>query len=134
MLSNIISIIALLVAFFSFGFTLFQYRRSQSISKLQKVNEVLTFAFSLRSKSQDLRDFIGRTDDIDEQDKFFDKFDLITEVIASKAISNPKFQSSEVYKMEARLLGLDLELNLLNKQIKKIARFNEEVAELEANS
>lgn len=134
MLSNIVSILALLVAIASLGFTYFQFRRLQSVSKLQKANEVSMFAFQLRRRSQELREFIGRTDDVDEQDDILDSVDLITEYVTSKALSNPKLQYGDIYKMENKLLGLNLELDLLRKQIEEQARFNKEVAEFKASN
>ncbi|MCG3748857.1 hypothetical protein EXA20_18260, partial [Vibrio cincinnatiensis] len=108
--SIILSSIALVVSVASFSFSLFQFNRNQSINKLEKINDTLKVAFELRLKSQDLRNLIDISDDIDSYEKEIERLNSVCEN-ASKVLNNPRTKTSEVYAVEQELLKTTLEFD-----------------------
>lgn len=88
-------------------------------------------AFDLRRLSQDLRNLIAITDDIDDMEEFFQAIDSVSEELLKNALRNPKISLSNVYKAQQKISDLRLELDLLHKQVLETKRFNDEVAEYE---
>ncbi|MCG3738264.1 hypothetical protein EXA16_18550 [Vibrio cincinnatiensis] len=129
--SIILSSIALVVSVASFSFSLFQFNRNQSINKLEKINDTLKVAFELRLKSQDLRNLIDISDDIDSYEKEIERLNSVCEN-ASKVLNNPRTKTSEVYAVEQELLKTTLEFDLLSKQINEQIRFNIECREFDS--
>ncbi|EII3094222.1 hypothetical protein ACOB3W_003561 [Vibrio cholerae] len=129
--SIILSSIALVVSVASFSFSLFQFNRNQSIKKLEKINDTLKVAFELRLKSQDLRNLIDISDDIDSYEKEIESLNSVCEN-ASKVLNNPRTKTSEVYIVEQELLKTTLEFDLLSKQIHEQIRFNIECHEFDS--
>ena len=119
-----------MVSVASFSFSLFQFHRNQSINKLEKINDTLKVVFELRLKSQDLRNLIDITDDIDSYEKEIEFLNSACES-ASKILNNPKTKSSQVYVVEQEFLKVTLEFDLLSKQINEQIRFNIECREFD---
>jgi hypothetical protein len=74
-----ISIAAILISLASFGFNLYQYRNSRDLRRLEKTNEVLQKAYLIRRTSQDLRDKLNSTDDVDTFDHLLDSIEVAIE-------------------------------------------------------
>jgi len=127
----IISIIAIIVSMISLAFSFYQYKNNQLVQKLEKSNAVLKHSYNLRKLSQDLRNKVNITDDIDDYNSLLDIFDESLENQLSAILNNVDVSLSDVFKIETALLSLDLEFDLLVKQINESIRFNEEVAEFE---
>ena len=127
----IISIVALCISIAGFGFSIYQWRKNSYIKNSEKIHEVTLEAFDLRRLSQDLRNLIAITDDIDDMEEFFQAIDSVSEELLKNALRNPKISLSNVYKAQQKISDLRLELDLLHKQVLETKRFNDEVAEYE---
>jgi len=128
--SIIISSIALIISVATFLFTLFQFRRNQSLKKLEKTNEIMNNAFELRRSSEKLKHLVEMTDDIDSHDEALDVINELTENI-HKVLNNPKTTVSEIYEAEQRLLKTTLNFDLLGMQVNEQIRFNKECYEFD---
>ena len=123
-----ISIAALVLSLGGFLFSLFQYRSHQRVKKLEKMNEVMQKGFNLRMASQDLRDLIGRSDDVDSQDELLDAIDGIFESAFAESMARPDTTLAQVYELERRIMAQSLELNLISKLVREQVRSNDESA------
>lgn len=127
----VISIVALCISIAGFGFSIFQWRKSSFIKIAEKSHEVTLEAFALRRSSQDLRNLIAITDDIDDIEDFLQELDSVSEKTLKSTLRNPNVSLREVYMAQQEISGLRLELDLFHKQVLEAKRFNEEVAEYE---
>lgn len=127
----VISIVALCISIAGFAFSVYQWKKSAFIKNAEKVHEVTQEAFELRRSSQDLRNLIGVTDDIDDMEELLQATDSASEKLLKNALRNRKTSLRDVYKAQLRIADMRLELDLLHKQILEAKRFNEEVAEYE---
>jgi len=127
----LISIVALCISIAGFGFSIFQWRKSSFIKIAEKTHEVTLEAFALRRSSQDLRNLIAITDDIDDMEYFLQELDSVSEKMLKSTLRNPSINLSEVYMAQQKISDLRLELDLLHKQVEVAKRFNEEATEYE---
>ncbi|MES2360896.1 MAG: hypothetical protein V4646_03755 [Pseudomonadota bacterium] len=89
-------------------------------------------AQDLRRKSEDLKHKIESTDDVDDCSVLLATVNAFAEeVIPKLALSNER-TLNDLFQMEHHLLSLELEIDLLHKQVIEVGRFNEEVREYEA--
>lgn len=128
-----ISIIAIVISLASLAFNLYQFKSTKNLKRLEKCNEVLHQAFLLRKLSQDLRNKINVTDDIDDYDHVLDSLDTAIESQFAKLLENTDLSLQDIFELETKLLGLDLELDLLSKQIDAQIDFNNQVKIVTAN-
>lgn len=121
-----ISIIAIVISLASLAFNLYQFKSTKNLKRLEKCNEVLHRAFLLRKLSHDLRKKISATDGIDDCNDVLDRLDMAIESQFAKLLENTDVSLQDLFKLETKLLGLDLELDLLSKQIDiQIDRFQQ---------
>ncbi|WP_156782017.1 hypothetical protein [Acidihalobacter aeolianus] len=126
----IISIVALCISIAGFGFSIYQWKKNSFIKSAEKAHEVTLEAFELRRSSQDLRDLIAVTDDIDDMEGFLRAIDKVSEELLN-ALRNPRISLVDAYKAQQKISDLRLELDLLHKQVLEVKRLNNEVAEHE---
>lgn len=122
-----VSLTAIVISIASFVFTLYQYRKDQNNIQSSKASEVLRKGFSLRKASQILRDKISVTDDIDDCDALLDIIDYFTESTLPKILNKKNVSVQSIYKLQKELLALELEFDLLVKQINVVIDFNAEL-------
>jgi hypothetical protein len=122
-----ISIVAILISLGSLAFNLYQFRNTRNLRMLEKSNEVLHRAFLLRKLSQDLRNKISVTDDVPDMDHVLDGLDKAIESGYGRILSSRKLSPQDIFELERHLLELDLEYDLLSKQVDVLADFNNEV-------
>ena len=127
----IISIVALCISIAGFGFSIYQWKKNSFIKSAEKAHEVTLEAFELRRSSQDLRNLIAVTDDIEDMEEFLQATDTVSEELLKNALRNPKISLSDVYKAQQKISDFRLELELLHKQVLEAKRFNDELAEYE---
>lgn len=128
-----ISIIAIVISLASLAFNLYQFKNTKKLRRLEKCNEVLHRAFLLRKLSQDLRNKISVTDDIDDYDHVLDPLDMAIESQFAKLLENTDVPLQDIFALETKLLSLDLEFDLLSKQIDIQIDFNNQVKAVTAN-
>lgn len=132
-----ISIIAIAISLASLAFNLYQFKSTKKLRRLEKCNDVLHRAFLLRKLSQDLRNEISVTDDIDDYDHVLDLLDMAIESQFAKLLGNTDVPLQDIFALETKLLGLglglDLEFDLLSKQIDMQIDFNNQVKVVTAN-
>lgn len=122
-----ISIIAILISLGSLAFNLYQFRTTRKLRLLEKANDVSHRAFLLRKLSQDLRNKVSVTDDVPDMDYMLDRLDNAIESGYGKLLSSEKLSIQDAFELERHLLELDLEYDLLSKQVDVQANFNNEV-------
>ncbi|GAA3945712.1 hypothetical protein [Allohahella marinimesophila] len=127
----VISIVALCISIFGLAFSVYQWKRSAFIKSSEKAHEVTQEAFELRRSSEDLRNLIGVTEDIDDMEELLQSIDSVSEELLKNALRNPKTSLRDVYRAQQRISDTRLEVDLLHKQVLEARRFNEEVAEHE---
>ena len=128
-----ISIIAIVISLVSLAFNLYQFKSTKNLKRLEKCNEVLHRAFLLRKLSNDLRKKISATDGIDDCNDVLDRLDMAIESQFAKLLENTDVSLQDLFKLETKLLGLDLELDLLSKQIDIQIDFNNQEKTVTAN-
>ena len=93
---------------------------------------MIRVAQELRRKSEDLKHKIDATDHAPNGADFLAKINACVEKsVPSLALSNER-SLKELFEMEQHLLSLELEVDLLYKQVVELGRFNEEFREFEA--
>jgi hypothetical protein len=122
-----ISIAAILISLASFAFNLYQFKNTKNLKRLEKSNEVLQQAFLLRKASQELRDRINVTDDIENLDHLLIPMNMTIETQFGKMLANPDVSIQDVFMIENKLIKLDLQLHLLSKQVDVKIDFNNQV-------
>ncbi len=122
-----ISIAAILISLASLAFNLYQFKNTKNLKRLEKSNEVLQQAFLLRKASQELRDRINVTDDIEDLDHLLIPMNMTIETQFGKMLANPDVSIQDVFTIENKLIELDLQLHLLSKQVDVQIDFNNQV-------
>ena len=126
-MTTVTAIAALLISIASFSFTIYQYRILHQIRAGEKASTLLRFAHDLRRKSEDLKYKVESTDGVPDFSGFLIKVNtLVEQGIGSLALSR-KLSWDELQKLEQKLFLLELEIDLLYKQIVEVDRFNKEV-------
>lgn len=130
--TTVIAIVALVISIASLAFGVYQYRILHRVRMSEKATALVRLAQDLRRKSEDLKHLIGCTDDVDDRSELLAKVnDFVDEVVPKLALSKER-SLEELFEIEQHLLSLELEIDLLHKQIAEVGRFNEEVREYEA--
>ena len=126
-MTTTIAVIALLISVASFAFGIYQYRILHQVRISEKATSIVRFAHDLRRKSEDLKNLIESTDHVDDYAEFLSKFNgLIENGILQ--ITTPKAASLKTLaRIEQLFLPLELEVDLIHKQVAEVRRFNEEV-------
>lgn len=128
------AIVALVISLGSMAFSIYQYRILQRIRIGERATSLLRLAQDLRRKSEDLKHKIESTDDVDDCSELLAKVNaFVEEGIPKLALSNER-TLAELFEMEHHLLSLELEIDLLHKQVVEVGRFNEEVRLYEARN
>ena len=122
-----------MISLASLAFNLYQFKSTKNLKRLEKCNEVLHRAFLLRKLSHDLRKKISATDGIDDCNDVLDRLDMAIESQFAKLLENTDVSLQDLFKLETKLLGLDLELDLLSKQIDIQIDFNNQEKTVTAN-
>jgi hypothetical protein len=122
-----ISIAAILISLASLVFNLYQFKNTKNLKRLEKNNEVLQQAFLLRKASQELRDRINVTDDIEDLDHLLIPMNMTIETQFGKMLANPNISIQDIFMIENKLIELDLQLHLLSKQVDVQIDFNNQV-------
>lgn len=130
-MSMALAMIALLASIASFGFGVYQYRILDRVRLGEKANNLLRTAYTLQKRSEELRHKIGCTDDAPECEELHAGINKEADAIFAKVTSSKGMSWTELNNMEARLLYLEQEVDLLYKQVTELGRFNEEVPEYE---
>lgn len=125
-MATAISIFALLISLTSLAFNFRQYKAMQILRKFEKANSVIRHALELRKKSQDLRNKIGWTDDTEDCDVFLDGFDHLVEKNIAVLAESEITTIAELFEMEKHLLSIELEIDLMSRQVDETDRWNKE--------
>jgi hypothetical protein len=128
----VIAIVALIISVTSLGFSIYQYRILHRIRMNERATALIRLAQDLRRKSQDLKHTIDSTDDVEDSPELFSKVNTFVEDKIPKLALSKNRSIQELFEMEQHLLSLELELDLLQKQVVVVGKFNEEVREYEA--
>ncbi|MFZ3018154.1 MAG: hypothetical protein WA056_06850 [Gallionella sp.] len=128
-----ISIVAILISIASLGFNLYQYKHSKSIKHLEKCNDILRGANKLRIRSQELRNKIDSTDDLDMDhiEQNLSAFNEFVEVQLPKIMEDTNSTIAELYKLEGKLAQFESSIELLSKQIDVAVDFRKQVSDWE---
>ena len=123
----VLSIAAILISLASLSLSLYQYRSSQKIGSLTKVNEILAKAYTLRKVSQDLRNKIDATDDIDGYEEALSTMDSFLVDTLNQSLSHKSIPISNLLELERRLMDVELEFSLVAKQVDVAIDFNDQL-------
>lgn len=130
-MTSVTAIVALVISLGSLAFSIYQYRILHRVRIGEKATSLLRVAQDLRRKSDDLKHKINSTDNVDDCAELFAMVNaFVEEGIPKLALSNDR-SLTELFEIEQHLLSLELEIDLLHKQIVEVGRFNEEVREYE---
>lgn len=131
-MTAIAAIVALVISLASLAFGVYQYRILHRVRKNERATSLIRCAQDLRRKSEDLKYLIGCTDDAESCDELLMKVnEFVDTTVPMLALSKDR-SIDELFVMEQRLLSLELEVDLLHKQVREVRRFNEEVREFES--
>jgi hypothetical protein len=130
---SITAIFALVISIASLSFSIYQYQILHRVRKNERATTLIRLTQDLRRKSEDLKHTIDSTDDVDDCEEFLFKLNTLTEVVIPKLAASKKLSIQELFEIEQRLLSTELELDLLQKQIVMVGKFNAEVPKREAN-
>ena len=125
------AIVALVISVASLAFSIFQYRILHRVRTAEKATSLLRLVQELRRKSEDLRHMINSTDNVDDCAEFFAKVNVFLEEGVAKLALSSERSLQELSELEQHMLSLELEIDLFNKQIVEVRRFNDEVREYE---
>lgn len=126
-MATIISIIAVIISLSSLGFNIYQNRHLHSLRKYEKANSVIRHSLELRKKLQDLKHKIDCTDDFPDCEKLIKKLSVFSESEITGLAQRKITSIHELFEIEKWLLEMELEIDLLRKQVDEQARWNEEV-------
>ena len=127
LMTTIIAVLALLISVGSLAFGIYQYRIVHRVRVREKAISILRFAHDLRRKSEDLKHLIGCTDDVDDCSEFLAKYSRLVEDGISQIAISKTISLEQLMLIEQSLLPLELEVDLLHKQVAEAGRFNEEI-------
>jgi hypothetical protein len=130
-MTTAIAILALLISLASLGFSVYQYRVLHRVRVGEKATTLLRLAQDLRRKTQDLQNTIDSTDHIDDHADFLERINAMIEVEVQRVAASNAHSFETLIKIEQVLLPVELEIDLLHKQVKELGRFNAEVREYE---
>jgi hypothetical protein len=131
-MTAVTAIVALVLSLASLAFGVYQYRILQLVRKNERATSLVRCAQDLRRKSEDLKHLIGCTDHVDDCEELLSKVnDFVDETVPRLALSKNR-SLEELFEIEQHLLSLELEIDLLHKQVLEVRRFNEEVREYES--
>lgn len=131
-MTTVTAVIALVISIGNLAFSIYQYRILQRVRIGEKATSLVRVAHDLRRKSEDLKHKVGCTDHAPDLDEFLTKINtFIEESVPNLALSKDR-SLKDLIEMEQRLLSLELEVDLLHKQVEDLSRFNEEIRESEA--
>ena len=126
-MTTIIAILALCISLGSLAFGIYQYRILHQVRVKEKATAILKFAHDVRRKSEDLKHLIGQTDYVDDCTELLLKYNSLTENNISSIVNSSTISLDKLIVIEQSLLPLELELDLLHKQVTEAGRFNQEV-------
>lgn len=126
-MTTVTAIVALVISIGSLAFGIYQYRMLHKIRAREKATSLLRLAQDLRRKSEDLKHLINSTDHIDDCAGFLTKVNVFVEEGIPKLALSDDRSLEELSEMEEHLLSLELEIDLLHKQVVEVGRFNQEV-------
>lgn len=132
MTTTVIAIVALVVSIVSLAFGVYQYRVLQRVRMNEKVTALVRLAQDLRRKSEDLKHLIGCTDDVDDCVELLAGINKFVDGVVPKLAVSKERSLEELFGIEQHLSSLELEIDLLHKQVTEVGRFNQEVREYEA--
>lgn len=127
-----IAIVALIISFASLGFSVFQYRALHQLRVNEKVTSLLRSAHDLRRKAHTLKHTIEVTDHVDDCGELFALIESFVEIQVPAFVGATRHTMSDLFRFEQGLLRLETEVDVFQKQVEAVGRFNEEVAEYEA--
>ncbi|MEQ1596489.1 MAG: hypothetical protein ABL985_15470 [Casimicrobium sp.] len=127
----VIAIVALIISVTSLGFSIYQHRILHQVRMNERATALIRLAQDLRRKSQDLKHTIDSTDDVEDYPEFFSKVNAFVEDGIPKLALSKSRSIQNLFDMEQHLLSLELELDLLQKQVVAVGNFNEEVQKYE---
>jgi hypothetical protein len=128
-----IAIVALLISVASLAFGIYQYRILHRVRVREKATSLLRLAQDLRRKSEDLKHVVDSTDDVHDSAEFLTGLNALVENDISRIVASKDTTLEHLFEIEQRLLPLELELDLLQKQVVEVGKFNEEVRDNEAS-
>lgn len=128
-----ISIVAILISLASLGFGIHQNRVLQRSRKDEKANSVIRIALDIRRKLQDLKHKIDTTDDIEDCAEFIEKSSAFLEERIPVLMGKRLTSLEDLFEAEKRLLSLELEIDLLAKQVGAADELNKEVREYKSD-
>lgn len=123
---NETAVIALVISFGSFAFSVYQYRILHLVRVAEKSNLLIRFACDLRRKLEDLKHKADVTDNVDDENEFIQRVSLFVEEAIARIASANRISIDELLRVEKSLLSLELEVDLMYKQVSEVARFNTE--------
>ena len=126
-MTTVVAILALFISLGNLAFGIYQYRILHRVRFKEKATTILKFAHDIRRKSEDLKYLIGNTDYVDDCTELLAKYDALTESGISSIVNSRTTSLDKLVAIEQSLLPLELELDLLHKQVMEAGRFNEEV-------
>ena len=126
-MTTIIAALALFISLGSLAFGIYQYHILHQVRVKEKATTILKFAHDVRRKSEDLKHLIGNTDYVDDCSELLEKYNALTENRISLIVNSKTISMGKLILIEQSLLPLELELDLLHKQVAEAGRFNEEV-------
>ncbi len=126
------AVLALLLSLASLAFSVYQYRILHRVRVSEKATALLRLVHDLRRKSEDLKHKIESTDDVDDHAEFIAKINTLVETHGTRIATSKETSLATLVEVEHTLLRLELELDLLLKQVVENDRFNTEVREHEA--
>lgn len=126
-MTTALAVTALIISVASFVFNIYQYRINHGARIAEKASALQRFAQDIRRKSEDLKHKFGSTDDVGDYPEHFEKLNVFVEEHITKLIMSKKISLRELTDLERGLLPLELEIDLMHKQVTEAARFNDEV-------
>ena len=103
----------------------YQFRQTQRLNKLKKINDTIKSVFELKKSAAELQNIIDNTDDITSHSDIFKNIHLFTESAIS-ILNSPKLKTAEIYYAEQALLKNQLEFDLFSMDISARIQFNNE--------
>ena len=131
-MTTVIAVLALFISLGNLAFGIYQYWILHRVRVKEKATTILKFAHDVRRKSEDLKNLIGNTDYVDDCTELLAKYNSLTEIGISSIVNSKTISLDKLVLIEQSLLPLELELDLLHKQVTEAGRFNEEARTFKA--
>lgn len=126
-MTTVTATVALIISLGSLAFSIYQYRILHKVRVGEKVASLISMVQNLRRKSEDLKHKIENTDHVNDCDEFLDRVNTLTEDGILGLVLSKDRSLQELFEIEQHLLSLELEIDLLYKQVVEVGRFNEEL-------